>query len=947
MLELFQMKKTIFITLCLFLAFNLQSQIVSVTPYFPTVNDDITITYDATKGNAGLVGVTQAYMHTGLITNQSTTGNDWKNIVGNWGKDDPKVKMTYIGNNKHIISFNIKNFYNVAANVTVNQMAFVFRNVDGTKEGKTADLKDIFLNVYQASSGLLSNLASPDVKSQIVNNGDSIRVLLYTSKLCTVSVTDNGQQIKQLANTKELDFQLKATQPGTHKVLIVSTNNFETVKDSFYYTINKPIITESLPQGIEPGITVLSDTSVVFALYAPYKQYAYVIGEFNDWLPDESYFMKRTPDGNTWWLQVDKLKSGVEYAFQYFIDGNLKIGDPYSHKVLDPYNDSFIDEKVYPGLKQYPYGQTTGYVTVFQTDSPEYDWKITDYAKPKNTDLVIYELLVRDFLADHKYQTLYDTLDYLVNLGVNAIELMPVNEFEGNNSWGYNPAYQLALDKYYGPPDELKKFIDLCHSKGIVVLFDMVLNHACGQCPLVQLYFNNKTGEVLPQSPYYNVVAKHPFNVCYDMNHESPASQYFVDRVLKHWINEFHFDGYRFDLSKGITQKYSTNDAQMAAYDASRIKLLERIADVCWSENPEFYVILEHFADNNEEKELASKGMMLWGNINNNFLEASMGYPSDLTQLSYKARGWNQPNLIGYMESHDEERMLYKNLNFGKVNGNYNVKKLETALDRAALSSVFFFTIPGPKMLWMFGELGYDYSINTCEDGTISSVCRLAPKPIRWDYLANVERIRLNKIYSALINLKISEPLFETTDFSTKLSSFQKTVHLNSADMNATVLGNFDTAPANVIPEFQHTGTWYDYFSGDSIAVNSVTAPLNFKAGEYHIYTDKKLDKPNIGWAVATSDVQFSNTFKVYPNPATELINIEINQSSESFLNITLNDLFGNTLFDEDFKNLGSGKFEISIPVTNLKIKAANGIYLLKISNGNNSTIQKLIIFNH
>ena len=81
---------------------------------------------------------------------------------------------------------------------------------------------------------------------------------------------------------------------------------------------------------------------------------------------------------------------------------------------------------------------------------------LTGYVRPEKDELIIYELLIRDFLNMHDYSTLVDTLSYLARLGVTAIELMPVNEFEGNKSWGYNPSFHMALDKYYGPAEDFK-----------------------------------------------------------------------------------------------------------------------------------------------------------------------------------------------------------------------------------------------------------------------------------------------------------------------------------------------------------------------------------------------------------------------------------------------------------------------------------------------------------
>ena len=145
-------------------------------------------------------------------------------------------------------------------------------------------------------------------------------------------------------------------------------------------------------------------------------------------------------------------------------------------------------------------------------------------------------LLLRDFMSAHDWKTLRDTLNYFKTLGINAIEIMPLNEFEGNDSWGYNPDFFLAPDKYYGPKNTLKEFIDSCHTKGIAVLMDIALNHATGLCPLAALYWNNATNQPAANNPWFNVTATHPYNVFNDFNHESLATRYFTSRVVEHWL---------------------------------------------------------------------------------------------------------------------------------------------------------------------------------------------------------------------------------------------------------------------------------------------------------------------------------------------------------------------------------------------------------------------------
>ncbi len=168
--------------------------------------------------------------------------------------------------------------------------------------------------------------------------------------------------------------------------------------------------------------------------------------------------------------------------------------------------------------------------------------EITDL-KLFTEELVIYELHIRDFVGTRAIKTVMDTLDYLERLGVNAIELMPINEFEGNDSWGYNPSFYFAPDKAYGTENDYKRFIDECHKRGIAVIIDMVLNHSYGQSPLVQLYFDPTAGDYgqpTAQNPWYNEVCPHePYCWGYDFDHESAQTKKFVDRVNRFWIENY------------------------------------------------------------------------------------------------------------------------------------------------------------------------------------------------------------------------------------------------------------------------------------------------------------------------------------------------------------------------------------------------------------------------
>ena len=591
------------------------------------------------------------------------------------------------------------------------------------------------------------------------------------------------------------------------------------------------------PLGSNDGVTFLNaGKSVILNLYAPKKTTVAVIGEFNNWQPTA---MKNSVDGTRWWVQIDNLDATKEYAYQYLINGTLKVADPYTEKVLDPSNDQYIPTTVYPNLKAYPTGATTGIVSTFWYSQPAYTWTTTNFTRPAPKNLVIYEMLVRDFIATHDYKTIKDTLNYFVNLGVNAIELMPVSEFEGNDSWGYNPNFYFAPDKYYGTKNDLKALIDACHAKGIAVIQDIVLNHSFGSSPMVQMYWNGSAPSA--DNPWYNTVPTHPFNVGFQFNHESAATKYFVKNVLKWWMKEYHIDGYRFDLAKGFTQVNSGSDVNLwGQYDASRVAIWKDYNNTMRAIDPNFYVILEDFAGNQEEGELATQGMMTWGNMATPGEQATMGYPTgpvwDLSGLFYNGYGFSNPYaLISYFESHDEERLQFKNGAYGNSNGTYNVKDLATGLKRNELGAVFMFASPGPKMLWQFGERGYDVSINDLGG-------RLSDKPPHWEYMADPNRHHLYATYAKMIKWKINNPVFTTTNFTYSLTDAIKTIQLNGTDgTNVEVVGNFDVVSNTANVSFKATGTWTDNIDGSTINVNALPFSMTLAPGEYHVYSNTPL----------------------------------------------------------------------------------------------------------
>ena len=554
----------------------------------------------------------------------------------------------------------------------------------------------------------------------------------------TTGVTDTGDGVYRL--------ELPAPVPPGAFVRVEATDAAGRTASAEVGQIPPTVTDRPVPDGLEDGITYdPSDPSRAWlVLRAPGKQYVYALGDFNGWTADDDALMFRddeAPLGTRWWIELTGLTPGAEVPFYYWVDGQIRVADPYTTKVY------------YPGEAGYPAGAEQHAVGVLTPGAATFAWTDGDFQAPAQEDLVIYELLVRDFVSDHSFTALTDTLDYLERLGVNAIELMPVSEFDGDESWGYNPAFHLALDKYYGTPDQFKAFVDAAHARGMAVILDVVYNHATGQSPLVRLYNDGDFGAPTAENPWANRTATHPFNVFNDLDHTSPLTQLWLDKANRFWADEYHVDGYRFDLTGGFYQT-----GQYFEYNPQRIAVLKRMMGELWETNPETLVILEHLVENGQEwRELAAyrgaegarPGPLLWHKMNREYSQSAMGYPTASDFPSTLTETWTPnwaggvpvSNAVTYMESHDEQWLMYRTRRYGNASGAYNTRDLFTALDRQRLAAVFFLTVPGPRMLWQFGEVGYGGGPGEClVEGDYPGECasgvpgRVANKPIRWDY---------------------------------------------------------------------------------------------------------------------------------------------------------------------------------------------------------------------
>ena len=927
-----------FVPICLLIPRLLEGQVVWTEPAFPTVDDQVTLYYNSALGNGELQGVIPVYIHTGVITNNSSGPSDWQNVQTAWGTTDPLALLNPEGNSIHSFDFNgltISEYYQLDEGETVESVAMVFRNSTGSLVGRNADGSDIF---YEVSSGSFStSLQTPDNGYAVLNLGDQYTIIGNASEYCNLNLEINGEIAATISGTS-ITFDFQATDAGQFNIVLVGTTATGLTSDEASITVlPETPITGWPPAGSEDGIHYPSITSAFLQLHAPGKEFVFVVGDFNDWQLSFDYLMTQTPDGNKHWIEIDSLESGNQYRFHYHImPDNMRVADPYTELVLDPWNDQWIPESTYPNMLAFPNMLTENTpVSVLQAGAPSFDWTDQGFERPNKSSLIIYELLVRDFTDERNYQSILDTLDYLDRLGINAIEFMPINEFNGNDSWGYNPTFYLALDKAYGDKSTFKELVNACHERGIAVLLDVALNHADYPNPFLKMYWNTSSFQPAANNPWFNDVSPSPETWFFDWNHNSPATKYFMKRALRYWVDEYHIDGYRLDFSKGMTQ----TPGNAWSYDQARINLLNEYANHLWQDESDIYMILEHWVDLSENQTLVNDGFMVWANVTHDYNEASMGYPSDFGWASYQNQNMSNPGVLSYPESHDEERLMYKALQFGNGEDDYQVTNLNTALSRQEAIQCFNILLPGPKMIWQFEELGYDYSINTCSDGvTISEDCRTAAKPVRWDYRDNPNRYHIHEVIAALCRLKIDYPdPFQSNNFNWDVGGYGKRLHLNGSDMDAVVVANFRVSELSMIPGFQHTGLWYDYLTGEPVEVTDVSAFMTFAPGEYHVYVDQPVNFP----AAMTEINNTELNGVVYPNPNSGTFVIEF-PDPVNVNTLQIFDLNGREVTPFCSANiLHHGKV---IQIVNNSLYA--GVYALRILSDNQQFNARVVISN-
>lgn len=757
--------KRLLITLFAVITFVAASaQIVtSNPPLLSQSSSGIVLTYhpDAPGSNkvlADLPAGTDIYAHIGLITDKSTGTSDWK-FAPTWLDNSAKYKLKYVGPNTYELAIGtFASYFPALGTDKVKRLAMVFRTEKGDKEGKTAAGGDIFVDVYEEGF----NMALSSTITNIAQVGQTTSLAVATSEAADLAITVNDQPLASLGATTQLKADYKFSALGSYTFTATARNSAgQTLTKTLTVVVPEASKAAPYPGGTpKMGAVKGSDGSVTFCLAAPGKNSVILVPSWDDYaVRNENVMAYHDYNGQRYfWITVKGLDPEKPYPYYYIVDGTKKVGDPYARLVLDCYSDKYLDPAVFPERPAYPYDRFDDVILAVYQGNLDTDYSFSPFSIPEHRDLIIYEMLFRDFTGTEgkadgngTVRAAIEKIPYLAELGVNAVELMPIMEFNGNNSWGYNTNFYFAVDKAYGSPRDYKDFIETCHQHGIAVILDIVFNQSDGLHPWYQMY-------PVESNPFYNAVAPHDYSVLNDWRQDNPLVQQQWEDALRYWMTAYNVDGFRFDLVKGLGDNSSYGKGT-EAYNQSRIDRMKRLHAVIRSVKPNGIHINEHLAGADEETQMANDGQLLWGNFSHNSCQFAIGQAEGsgggkLNQL-YSDYGRPAGSVIAYAESHDEERVGYRI----STSAPTAMRSSSNAAKRLGLLAAHFCLTPGPKMFWQFIELGANQTTKTSNGGNNTD-----PKRVIWSNLDNVNYSALHATYRALLNLRRDNPeLFSTS----------------------------------------------------------------------------------------------------------------------------------------------------------------------------------------
>ncbi|MEA3286204.1 MAG: alpha-amylase family glycosyl hydrolase [Candidatus Marinimicrobia bacterium] len=667
------------------------------------------------------------------------------------------------------------------------------------------------------------------------------------------------------------------------------------------------VVEDAFPPFDFLGVHDRLDGTITFALLAPGKMFVSLIGDFNDWDAD-SGLMKYDPAQEIYWLNLP-LEAG-SYEYMYVLNGEKTVGDPMATDVN--WTDLFGNE----------HWASENQKSVINIGAEAFPWTDDSYQRPAMKDLIIYETLIRDFTESGDIEGMTAKLDYLADLGINAIELLPPTEFSGDNSWGYNPAFFMALESSYGTPEQMKIFVNEAHARGISVLVDLVFNHADGTSPYEQMYGND-----YEHSPYMHAEGNawgFP-----DFDHGRTGTRVLTARTVRHWISEYHVDGYRYDHTPGIGWSGASDFG------------VSYFSNQAYLEDNEVVQIAEHFDSDIGSLIFTTHIRSHWhdafhdqmkANLRQGDFEGSHWWDMDKTErgIDYSADGFQDGEAcVNYVESHDEQRIIFE----VQTNG----LSYEQALNKAELAAQVLFTSTGIPMFYMGAELGMD------TERTLSH------NPVRWHYLEDPVLETLWFKYQEMIWLRQNYAALRSNNIDVVFkSNAQKViVHHRTLDgaPGVVVAINFNSSDQVLDLEFPWAGTWYEYTQDDTLTIESnYYGSYTIPASSARIFTNERY------WVGVDQAVNLPLEFALhaaFPNPFNPRTTLRFDLPEAALVGINIYDVRGREIWStpESVTHYVAGSHEFSWNGVDQQGQSiAAGIYFIELRTPEFRQVQKVML---
>ena len=692
------------------------------------------------------------------------------------------------------------------------------------------------------------------------------------------------------------------------------------------------IIEAPIPGGIDLGPTWLNN-SMFLAVYAPSQPVMRVVVNSLENASEEPEALTMYKDPNiqdTWWIELDL--PGGEYEYEYLLVNGNRIADPFSRRLTNGKTRIEIG----------PGGIST---------ADDFIWSSNDYIRPSLDTLIIYELHVDDFSAQGNGQGTFldviDRLDHLKMAGINAIELLPITEFPGTHSWGYDPQLMSAVEENYGTPEEFMRLVDEAHSRGIAVIIDLIWNHIKSTSPIWEIQPDYDLNPYIKLHTDLNPNEAEGSWGMLDWDHFNPRTIDYINRVNKIWVDEYRVDGFRFDAMYMIGWDMQQQEYGIPAWSTE-----------LRNHDPTIYQIAEHLPSNPwliENTDLSSGWHdSFHDRLLNDVHGQSLSTMSIMRQIVglHEYSDWGDPynsrtQAVKYMVSHDEQSILQEMVTF-------NSYSIEEARSRDKFYATILFTSLGIPMLFQGQEFGLQTGWDDDNNNGNYDDEKLQYRPVDWSLLnTDIGQSHLEH-YSKLAKLRKSNPAFyEGTFYDLYRYTSQKVIVYgykdespNNNDDQVVVVANFSSLERTIenVP-FLSSGIWYDALN----PTNVITIDEDNYYDEYSIPAKSAIVFTNRDYqlAIPSSYESVPDQFQLvecYPNPFNGKLNIRYHINNVSNIYATIYDLSGKVIKSFESEPKYPGQHQLIWDTKNNNGDAvATGLYFISLSSKNRTTNKKVL----